>query len=217
MNSPDLLNLPPLPARIARLPRNARGYPVPFFVQWIDGKPDFRLLDGANFARCLRERLCQICGEALGAASTFVIGPMCAVNRTNGEPPSHRECAEFAVKACPFMLRPGMERREDDTTRSANTSGVFITRNPGVMALWTTKTWKVFYDDKGFPLVNLGEPRHVSWWREGRAATFAEVFESIASGRPILLDLCDTVADRMEVEAKIARTLALARETTRTP
>lgn len=214
MNASDTLKLPPMPARIARLPRNARGYPIPFFVQWIDGLPDFRLLDGANFARCLSERLCQICGEPLGASATFVIGPMCAVNRTNGEPPSHRECAEFAVKACPFMLRPGMERREDDTTRSAGTSGIFVTRNPGVMVLWTTKRWKIFHDDKGYPLVNLGEPRHVSWWREGRPATFAEVEESLKTGRPILHALCDTAGDRAEVDAKIYRTLLLARETT---
>lgn len=30
---------------------------------------------------------------------TFVVGPMCELNRISGEPPSHRECAEFSA-AC---------------------------------------------------------------------------------------------------------------------
>jgi hypothetical protein len=34
-----------MPARFARLPADERGYPVPKFVEWIDGKPDFRCVD----------------------------------------------------------------------------------------------------------------------------------------------------------------------------
>ena len=42
-------DLPPLPRRFLGLPIDDRGYPVPWFVHWVDGKPDFRLVrpDGA--------------------------------------------------------------------------------------------------------------------------------------------------------------------------
>lgn len=38
-------DLPPLIPRIAKLPLNDSGYPVPFFVGYVNGKPDFRCSD----------------------------------------------------------------------------------------------------------------------------------------------------------------------------
>src|ERR1700722_4832356 len=143
MNPADTLNLPPLPDRIAKLPKSPRGYPVPWFVSWIDGLPEFRMVRPEKIHIAAKNRLCWICGEKMGKASAFVIGPMCAVNHNNAEPPSHPECAEFAVKACPFMLRPNMGRGGDGRTRELgrDPAGVAIKRNPGVMAIWVTKTW----------------------------------------------------------------------------
>ena len=34
------------------------------------------------------------------------------MNRTSAEPPSHRDCAEFAVKACPFLTQRELTRRK---------------------------------------------------------------------------------------------------------
>lgn len=33
-----MISLPPIPDAIAKLPRDERGYPVPWFVPWIDGR-----------------------------------------------------------------------------------------------------------------------------------------------------------------------------------
>ena len=35
-----MITLPTPPARIARLPRNQAGYPVPWFVAWFDDVPE---------------------------------------------------------------------------------------------------------------------------------------------------------------------------------
>lgn len=195
--------LPPLPPRMARLPIDERGYPVPFFVQWFDGKPDFRVADSTKIGLCYRLRLCWICGEKLGAFMSFVIGPVGAVNHTNSEPPSHLDCAMWAVRGCPFMARPKMERREDDLTEHCKkeVAGWMSERNPGVMAVWTTRTYRGIDDGRGRLLFKVGDPAQVTWHREGRLATRAECEESLDGGMPELMALCRSDKERAEQEA----------------
>lgn len=194
-----------MPPRIAALPRNARGYPVPFFVAFVDGVPEFRLARAEARTEAVRHKLCWVCGQRLGAFESFVVGRMCCVNRNSAEPPLHLDCAEFSVQACPFMLKPGMERREDELTRTrgVDPGGIMIRRNPGVMAIWTTRT--AFTHHRG-TLFNIGEPTSISVWREGRAATRAEVLDSIMSGRPYLIA---ADPDDKEAPAEIDRLIGL--------
>ncbi len=75
-----------VPPRIAKLPKDQRGYHVPWFVAWIDGVADFRVTDNAKLVRAVNERRCWVCGEKMGRHLAFLIGPMCAVNRVSAEP-----------------------------------------------------------------------------------------------------------------------------------
>jgi len=102
--------LPALPPRIARLARDRRGFPVPWFVATIDGEPDFRVVDTPKLAVAIRQHRCWVCGEQLGVHLAFPIGPTCVANRVTAEPPVHRECAEFSARACPFLTKPRMRR-----------------------------------------------------------------------------------------------------------
>ena len=72
---------PDAPPQIAALPLDARGYPVPAFVPWIDGKPEFRAVYPEAAGQAHRGGFCWICGRPLPGLKAFVIGPMCAVNR----------------------------------------------------------------------------------------------------------------------------------------
>lgn len=192
--------LPHLPPRIRRLAVDDRGYPVPWFVQWFhaDGTPcrfapdrsvdhpDFRVVDSRKRATAIRERLCWVCGERLGKYLAFVIGPMCAVNRVSAEPPSHRECADFSAKACPFLTKPKVLRREGDLPAGiVDAPGVMLRRNPGVALVWNTLDYKIVPTDDGV-LIQVGDPAFVLWYCEGREATRAEVAASILSGLPAL-------------------------------
>ena len=184
--SPSLDNVP-MPDRIRALPIcPTRLVPVPFFVDYVDGKPEFRAADGRKLVRCVKESLCWVCGQKLGNDRSFLLGPMCAVNRTSAEPPSHRECAEFSARACPFLTKPHMRRREGGLPEEAGCAGVMIKRNPGCMAIWTSD-FKLFDDGSGGVLFTVGEPTAVSWWAEGRTATRQEVLESVTTGIPILM------------------------------
>lgn len=187
-------DLPPLPARIAQLQVDERGYPVPFFVARPDGKPDFRLADPAKQMRCVRNKLCWVCGQLLNEPElAFTIGPMCALNLISADPPSHRECAEWSVKGCPFLVKPQMERREHEEVMAMGRvgGGIAIKRNPGVTLVWLTYTFKVLNaPNKGGGnglLWQVGDPCGVSWWREGRPATRAEVLVAIETGKPFLM------------------------------
>lgn len=194
--------LPPLPKRIAALPRDKRGYPVPWFVQWIHGEPEFRIADRRKVPLCINERRCWTCGEPIGRELTFVLGPMCSINRISAEPASHAECALFAVQACPFLSRPEMVRRENGLPPQAaldNGPGVAIARNPGAIALWATRDYTLVRDQGGV-LFRVGEPLRVRWFAEGRAATRAEVEHSIETGLPILQEM----AESQGVEAVMA-------------
>ncbi len=181
-----------LPLRMRHLPTDPKhgDAPVPWFVEWIDGEPEFRVMSHVKLVRAIKEKLCWVCGQRLGVHVTFPLGPMCTLTRTNAEPPSHYECALWSVKHCPFLSNPHMVRREDErvnnATLNAEAAGLAIARNPGVMALWRTRSYEVFLDPKGMPLLTAGEPETVEWWTQGRVATRAEVIESIESGLPIL-------------------------------
>lgn len=185
--------LPPLIPRIAKLPLNDGGYPVPFFVGYVNGKPDFRMTDPHKIRACINDSLCWICGEQLGRYKAFVAGPMCGVNRNSAEPPSHKDCAEWAVQACPFLVKPQMVRREDEMTKAHEKSvpGIGIKRNPGAAMVWVTTSYKLVNDGRGGVLFQIGRPEEVTWWAEGKPATRAQVVESVRTGLPLLEELCE--------------------------
>jgi hypothetical protein len=186
--------MPPEPPRIAALPRcPKRDIPVPWFVQWLDdgkpcdvgqGIPDFRIADKSKIVLAHRYELCWICGERRGSFKSFVIGPMCAINHIAPEPPSHTECADYSARACPFLVKPFMVRREKGLPedRLPAAGGVMIDRNPGVALVWTTKKYRPMSDGKGGVVFLVGPPTETRWYCEGRPATRAEVKASVDSG-----------------------------------
>jgi hypothetical protein len=215
-------DLPPLTERIARLPIDERGYPVPAFVQWIKKNaagevsaavmgeegayPDFRIVDSNHLVRCVKEGLCWVCGEKLGVHRAYVVGPMCVINHNSAEPPSHVDCAEWSAKGCPFLTKPHMKRRSDELSQASieNVAGIMIERNPGVTVVWQVRNHlKLWRDGKGGILFDIGQPEKVTWWKEGRPATEEEAIESVNSGIEILLKACgDSPEDRNEVSRR---------------
>src|SRR6266849_8195457 len=77
--------------------------PVPFTVMWIDGVPDFRIVDHEKKHRCVMERLCAICGKRM-YTFWFVGGPL-SLEESNlfMDPAQHEQCARYAIQTCPFL------------------------------------------------------------------------------------------------------------------
>lgn len=215
---------PPLPPRMAKLPRfriMGMDCPVPWFVQWIkddepcepgDGEPDFRVMDGRKWLKAVKNGNCWVCGEPVGAFKAFVIGPMCAVNRVTSEPPCHRDCACWSAQACPFLTRPKMRRHEKDLPEQAEEAAGFgIKRNPGVACVWITKSFRVFRASEGGQgyLIRLDDPTDVLWFAEGKPATREQCLESITSGYPLLLDLAKDQGPEAIAELERSRDRAM--------
>jgi hypothetical protein len=198
----------PMPSRMIHLPLDKHGRPVPWFVAWIDGQPDFRIIRPGGIDEALMFDRCWLCGGSLGKHVAFVIGPMCAVNRVSSEPGSHRDCAEYAARACPFLANPGMARREITTVDNVPPAGVAIRRNPGVALVWVSRTWSTFPDGLGGRLVNVGDPVSATWFARGRHATRAEVLESIESGMPLLRSAAEADPEPALALADLDRLLA---------
>ena len=179
---------PDLPARMRALPVDHRGFPVPWFVAWIDGEPHFPIADGYKLHVAVRNDRCWVCGGDMGRIKAFTIGPMCAVNRTSSEPPAHLDCARFSARNCPFLTKPRMKRvganlHPHGTERPG---GTMIERNPGVTLVWQSLRYQPWDAGGGKVLFDIGQPHAVEWFAHGRTATRKEVLESIRTGLPLL-------------------------------
>jgi len=177
-----------MPSAIAALPTDKVGRPVPWFLQWFDGAPDFRVADTRKFDVATAEGLCWTCGGECWRDETigFLVGPMCAVNRVSSEPPSHVDCAVYAARVCPFLTTPGMVRRERGLPANyEDPAGIMITRNPGVALVWVTDTYRTEDVGNGI-LYTMGEPVDALWFARGRPATRGEVLTSLYTGVPEL-------------------------------
>lgn len=208
-----------LPKRMRSLPTTRGGVPVPWFVIWLDGegeaqretgpgegRPEFRIVGTDRFARAVRSGLCWICGKRLETLQSFVLGPMCGVNRTSSEPPSHPDCAEFAARVCPFLSDPTAVRREGGLESSVAPAGVMLRRNPGVALVWTVRRgeWRLFPDEQGRPLIDIGEPVRADWWVRGERATREEVEASVEAGLPALRAMTESPDERIVLASQVA-------------
>ena len=200
----------PVPRRMQHLPIDPdRRMVVPWFVEWLNGKPEFRASSRRKVDLAITKRLCWVCGEQLETRFAFVAGPMCGINRTASEPPAHIECARWSARNCPFLNNPNMVRRQDeilDNSKLRETSpGHAITRNPGVVLLWITREYEVFPDGSGSYLIQMGKPHDVEFYYRGRAATRAEIDESIEGGIGALEAMARQEEGAMEVLLKARR------------
>lgn len=191
----------PIPKRMQHLPIDDKWkLPIPWFVATVDGQRHFPTADGRKWHEAIAHNKCWVCGNVIGDDEllAFVIGPMCGINRTSAEPPCHLQCAMYSAQACPFLSRPKM-KRIDDNLDETNCAGVPLSRNPGCCGVWLTQTYKVFNAGNG-PLIQIGEPRQVQWWCEGRPATRAEVQHSIDTGICTLQDMAKAESKAAEAE-----------------
>lgn len=102
-----------IPAFLSHLKVNDKGYPIPYFVSIVNGKPDFRLLDARKQVYAVEQKLCAVCGKKLFKwAYYFITGPMGYTNKVSTDPAMHRQCAEYSLQVCPHLYIEKTKRRE---------------------------------------------------------------------------------------------------------
>jgi hypothetical protein len=179
-----------MPDRIARLPVYG-GYPIPWFVVAIKGVPDFRLVDPKKFMDALREKRCWTCGGILGRRKAFITGPIAIINRTAAEPPSHYDCAVWAIKNCPFLSDPFAKRNPTDMPETGVMGGCMLKHNPGIIALIVSNTMKVERDYVHGFIITLGPIVTLEWWQKGEKAQPDHVWRALDDGYARLQKACE--------------------------
>ncbi len=171
----------PMPSRIRALPRDGSGHPVPWFVDDQPGsRRDYRAATTGKRITAIRDGVCWVCGQLLPTGErtkrqntpvpfTFLMPPMCTVDRVAPDPPAHEQCATYAVRACPFLSRA-------DGMVTWSTTGYRVERPP--------------YGMGGRVLLKLADPLGVTWWVQGRHATRDEAVAQLTAGFTRLREEC---------------------------
>lgn len=125
----------PMPGLIARLPRDARGFPVPAHIYrppgWKSGETlDMRIMDPDRHHQLAKARQCAVCGGNLYAKMWFIGGPMCLLNRIFGDGGMHSLCAAYAFQVCPLLAREGAQYNDRPSTADSHDPNALRTRPP---------------------------------------------------------------------------------------
>jgi hypothetical protein len=96
----------PVPPLMRDLPRDERGFPVPFIVlRDPSGKAVFSANDTLVVDRCHVEQRCGVCGNQLD--DMWVLGGPVSAFHPNGvyiDTPIHHECGTYALQVCPYLV-----------------------------------------------------------------------------------------------------------------
>lgn len=122
------------------------GLPIPW-VTYVspDGRPDFRVHVEDRRRRVAEERRCQLCGTEMEGEVTFIGFQWSLSGMRFGEPPAHRACLDYALAVCPWLGGRGYSERG----HAPETRFVTHPEEPGVMVLYTCKTFEVIPDPSG--------------------------------------------------------------------
>jgi len=184
-----------VPQRLAGRPRH-NGFVIPYFVAFfkegrqchekVEGAvPSFPTTDYSRLLICRKQNRCWICGQGLGAFKAFVFGPASALARSSYEPPSHRDCARYAMQVCPYLTNPNHQHTaSQDSYKLKPDERVLpdvLPDNPGVSVMWVTRHYTVEVRDasRGICIFIPGEPEFVELWSRARKATYKEAADAI--------------------------------------
>ena len=115
-----------------------KGFPIPFTTLIKpDGDPDFRVTDQERWALCVTKGLCGLCGQPLVYWQAFIGGEKCKESHLFFDPAMHVECAEFAAKACPFIV--GCKGYSIKTDQDSTADRLISSERPEHMYLFKTR------------------------------------------------------------------------------
>ena len=183
-----------LPDRLKGRP-TYKGMIVPYFVAWFlngqqcneareGAQPSFPVTDYARLITSRKQNRCWICGHMLGTYKAFVFGPGSALARASYEPPSHRDCARYAVQVCPYLTNPDHQHMTEKGYTPKPGEQVLPDvepHNPGMAVIWVCRKYGVEVRDASRGIFNF-VPEQFEWvefWTCGRRATYKEVADAI--------------------------------------
>lgn len=183
MNAPLKRLTTPIPRSLRTRPRDSRGYPIPFVVVIDNHKqPQFTINDHERVLECARKGLCALCGKRFISGLWFIGGPKCFLHELGAflDPPAHLECAEYALRVCPYLAAPSYARRIDDRkmTAAAIPDGMIIVKEDAMPDYRPPLFVLGHAYESGTTTLETGQllyiPRHwryIEFWRHGSRLT----------------------------------------------
>lgn len=163
-----------LPERIASLPRDSRGYPIPYII-FIndDGKPIFTINDIDKVQQAIAQNLCHICGQPLENLVWFTGGPGSALLNNQwgvyNDGPMHCDCMRFAMAVCPHLSHKMTKAIGPAVAKSLNEKGISTfdtTTIPGVPSIFVSVQTPKFLIARGQFYVPKPYLK-VEYWKDG--------------------------------------------------
>jgi hypothetical protein len=166
----------PLPASLADLPRDPRGYPIPHGV-WQNpetGEYDFRVIVEKIRLQALEERLCAVSGKPMPEGEYwFIGGPGSHKRRSFIDWPMLKEVALYSLQVCPHLVIPQAQLRFAGT-ESHHKPKDFGRQKMPVQMLGRASSYELEVID-ATRYIKAGEWLEVSWWHAGEQISVAEV------------------------------------------
>jgi hypothetical protein len=185
-----------VPPKMRMLPKDKRGYPVPWIVQRdLTGRPFFVMNDQEKVGACVRRKLCGICGQKLERDVWLVGGPGAAFHE-NGvflDPAMHKACAVYALRVCPYIAGRYTGRVEAaflkhgkwDPRMGVVFDESMIPEQPPFFVLGRTRRAGFLASEAGtFRVVPVRPWLEVEFWHHGRRLDEAEARERLAASEP---------------------------------
>lgn len=165
-----------MPPKIAALPRDARGYPIPYIVlRDADGNAILGANDYVRVVKSIRDRLCHVCGQPLGKTVWLVGGPASALANGDhgawGDGPLHDVCMRYAMAVCPYLAHRTVKPMAEITERRATEAGATMLPDipgiggmPVVFVAVAVRQWRV----EGGPVFIAPKPYDdITYWQDG--------------------------------------------------
>jgi hypothetical protein len=158
----------PIPRRLPSRPRDPRGFAISWFSLILpDGSARISVNDSAKRSRALAHRLCWTCGQPLGRFVSFVLGPVQTLSRITTELPSHRECILLCAARLPISGQSATRAFGRAVLELLCGYRSPLPDNPGLHALWVTRTYQPEPTPRDARIIRIGEPESVTWRRGG--------------------------------------------------
>lgn len=153
---------------MAHLPKDVRGYPIPFTVNYDKkGKPQFPVIDMEKWEQCTRFRLCGVTGSFLGKGIAFVGGLKSLESRCYMDPAMIPEAAEYAAQVCPFIAAPKFGYRKH-TPEETEVIKMMSTDRPDTFAIGYTDGYQIHRYADGSMVLQANPFTRATYWRHGK-------------------------------------------------
>ena len=183
----------PIPQLMLDLKRDPRGLPVPFVVLVDEnGKHHFKINDTKKTLQCLTQGLCHVCGKELVHGDTWMVGGISSAFDDRGyyvDGPIHKQCGEYALKVCPYMVHSNYTLREspEDLEKKLgngiklHSNTVDFDRLP-LFVFASARVIRLYPDGESLKFVPEKPFLEVEFWDEDEQITHLEIIEMKLQG-----------------------------------